>query len=126
VPFYDAFGLVSIHSDLDGLETGRKRGLHQLSKKTRFHPAQDTYCRNIKLHTFTPLKFEFEIFSRSLKVTISNIFPTIVAGGLSTISTIPLIHRLLSLPEIDASHPGKEVVLIEIAGQGGGREVVRM
>jgi hypothetical protein len=27
------------------------------------------------------------------------------------------IHRLPSLPEIDASHPGKEVVLIEIAGQ---------
>jgi hypothetical protein len=33
---------------------------------------------------------------------------------------IPLIHRLLSLPDIDASHPGKEVVIIEIAGLGGG------
>ena len=37
-----------------------------------------------------------------------------------------LIHRLLSLPDIDASHPGKEVVIIEIAGRGGGRAVVRM
>ena len=32
----------------------------------------------------------------------------------------PQVPRLPSLPEIDASHPGKEVVLIEIACQGGG------
>jgi hypothetical protein len=31
-----------------------------------------------------------------------------------------LIHRLLSLPEIDAPHPGKEAVLMEIAGRGDG------
>jgi hypothetical protein len=35
-------------------------------------------------------------------------------------SRYTLIYRLLSLPDIDASHPGKEAVLIEIAGQGGG------